>query len=328
MRAPLARIQQWYAEGLEALRRGDVAQSLNYWELITKEDGSESAALQNLVFCHLKLEHYEEVLRLVPVGLALDSQNLELRRLRAQAALQKEEFAVAMEDAETVLIKDPSDAEMAQVLIFSAIFMSDLTRAESANKRALKAHPDHPIFQFAACKLALLHGNLNEASRLMLSLLERHAGEPKIQELAADLYLARGEIAESRRHLEEVIRLGAASIKTQNSLGWLEFGAGRYQQALQRFSESILANEAQTEAYIGAGYCHFKANNLAEAQICCNKGIRYSPKDIRNWELLFCIAEARKDRHSAMRALKEIHQLDPQGLTDSGKKAKAFYQRK
>jgi Flp pilus assembly protein TadD len=257
-------------------------------------------------------------------GTAADSNNIQVLRMRAEAAFQKTDFHLAIQDAEAVLAQAPDDAWMSQVLIQSALLTADMVRVQAADQHALKYHPENPFFQFVAAKLAIANGDLSEAHEYLHRLLAKNPDEPQVHSLAAELLLQQGEFDNACHELEEAIHLGGTTPKNMNCLAWVYFNAGRYDDALALFFKSVAAHAMQSDAYIGAGYCYLKQRNISQASRQCDLASSHFPQDIRIWELRFCIACEQHDDTAIKLALRRINELDPLGKTDSAKKAKEY----
>jgi tetratricopeptide (TPR) repeat protein len=315
-----------YRLGVNALREGNVAQSAQYWHDLAAQDSKDWVALQNLAFCKLQLECYEEVEELAHRALKMSPANEsgELYRLLSEAAYHLMDFTAAVQYAEEALARRPDDTKMLQVLAYSSIFAGDIKKLKATVARAKLSHRDDAVFQFISAKLAL-HEQPARAWGIISALLSAYPEEPEILELAGEICIANNEMDQGERYLSKASQLPAANAKNVNALGWFYFREKRYVEALDAFNRSTNRYQQQFEGYLGKGYCHLALGQVQEAARLAAETIGLAPHDERTWELNFQVAFRKKDRVAAKQALLKIRKIDPDGRTEAGKMAREYF---
>ncbi len=149
-------VQSLYSKGIKSLQEGDILDSIQCWNELIEIDDQDAVVLQNLAFCHLKLSQYEDAIQIVDKALLLDSNNIELYKIRAESAYYLSNFSLAITDSETFISVDKSDAWLWQILINSLIFSDDVEKASPSGSGLI---PQGQVLLFALSKIFKKHNH-------------------------------------------------------------------------------------------------------------------------------------------------------------------------
>ncbi len=299
---------------LNNLNQGSFKASALCWRKILQREPEDEAAIQNLAFCLIRLECYDQALEYANKGLLLDANNLEFSKITAEANYHLGQYPEAAEAAQKVVERDSEDAWQWQLLIYSKLFTGDIEEGEIAIRQALEQHPKHTAFRYLNAKLLLQQDEVEIALEQLEQLLEDDHNCVDAHRLIAEIYLLQKQVEKAQKHIELIIKLDDGNIHDFHNLGWIYLKAVRIDEAKICFKTSLEDVEEQVEGYLGLGHCYLEAKEFDEAENFCRQGLIYDDQEIRLWQLLTLIAHKNDDKELVSDCLNRIKEMEKKAI--------------
>jgi tetratricopeptide (TPR) repeat protein len=146
------------------------------------------------------------------------------RRQAAVAAFNREEYTVALEELQAILLEDPKDYQVHLFLGSTYLALGDNARARAALQRSLELEPRSERGLLELGRLNAMENRLDDAVRDLERAAAINPDFPEPHYFLAGIHMARGDMERSRKEMEmfETLRSRAGGLSMELAPGAAE----------------------------------------------------------------------------------------------------------
>ena len=259
--------------------------------------------------------HFEASLRTAVEAVALDASEVEVYSVIARSHLQLDQPASAMraiERAETMGLQS-ADLHYLRGLILEQ--RGDIEAAMKQYIETRRLDPMHADALLAQAQCLVALDESNEALKLLREQMDRIDDDGSVAALASHVALLTGDKNEALHWLRRAHAANRNDALIAEEMGRLLLQAGRYEEVLSALNP-ILDSQADSVTNGGGvrrsiALAHLGLGNHAAAGTVLTPYLRAHPKDAYAQLLLAKAAVAANDITTALQAVDQARQLDP-----------------
>ena len=314
-----------------AEEKGDAEQALGYWKKVLLLKPRLPGLRDSLANTLMTLNQWDNAIEVLHEEMQLSPQSARTHYLLGRAYSQQNRFTEAASHYEKTIVLDPNWTE-AYYELATALMRSDQRQKAQNYRRLFREHKqqekeraygytEQEDLLRAKKTLAGLCANAADLyqavhqDNMVLELLKRvvvlDPNNLGVRKRLAARYQALGRLPEALDECEQIARLTPDDPVCQMLIGSLSLRMGRYARAESAYQKMITLAPKLSAGYHELAKIYLKTRkNLPQAQILAQQAVRLDPT-AGNYYVLALAHHENGDKSSAIKALKQAIQLDP-----------------
>ena len=254
------------------MRKTDIAKG--YFTKVTELEPANKAAIKELATLYYDYRQYQKAIEFA--SKCASCENAE--RIIAMSNYQLEDYGAAVKGLQSVLTKNPTDAEATYTLGRSYLDMEQYKVAVPYYNKAVQLNPEKNVWAY---ELGLLYYNLNDFKNAVVFFNKAEdAGYQQTSDFMENLgyaYIYTGEFEKGEKLLLAVLAKKPGNHEMLRDIAAAYYNQKMYDKSLEYCQKLIMLDAKDAKALYQAGLCFIKKGEKDRGQSMCNKAIEMDP---------------------------------------------------
>jgi putative PEP-CTERM system TPR-repeat lipoprotein len=255
---------------------------------------------------------YAEATKLVDSVLERDPADADALNLRGDLLqFGSGDVAGAMDQYRKALAAKPDSVDAHSALITQMLAQNDLKSAKTQLEALEAVRRRHPRTLYFKARLASLEGDTKLATELTQDLLNVMPANLQILQLAGIVALQRGDLLQAEQNFAKIVQAAPNLAGARKALARVYLSAGEYRKAIETLKPILAAPAPDAETLTMAGQALLSTGDARQAEELLSRAVKLKPNDAQQRTTL---AQARLARGE----LSGLEDLDKIAGTDPG----------